>query len=127
MTGSKRRARDMLPKTLKRTVIDRPIVRLSVNASALEEFRLSECGRWEDHGCPYDRPDNKPLAYNLLGRFKTLIALVDQAEVNEVWWALCAGSFQVHRPRAATALAKRLRPYVSDKALLAEWPHPKGE
>jgi len=114
----------MVPATLKRPQRVPYVLRLCVKPSNLTEFQLSECGRWEDHGAPPDKPGSEPLAYNILGRFQAQIAFRDLTEIHEVWWSLCSGTFQVFKPRAAKALAKRLKPYVKDPALLAEWPFP---
>ena len=100
-----------------------PFVRLCAKSDAISEFALSEHGRWESHGEPVDCTGEEVMAFNILNRFRTTITMYSQEEVDEVWWSLCSGTFQVYRPRAARGIAKRLKPHVTKK-LLKKYPFP---
>lgn len=100
-------------------------IRVPIGRDALEEFSISECGRWEDAGRPEDgeewRDDEGeiggPLAYNILSRWKTRVEIRSAAEFREIAWALATGTFQVHKPRAAQALADRLKPLADERGI----------
>ena len=110
-------------------------IKLRVNPDPLGELVQSECGRWEDHGTPdhgvFDPArcecDDKPhpFVYLIANRYTTRLEIRDAAEAEEVYWAVCSGTFQLSHFKVARRIADALRPYVK-AATVRRWPAPTG-
>ena len=99
-----------------------PII-IPVSPAALEEFRESEWGAYEDAGCP-----EAGHVVNILERHKRKIEVRDATEAELVYVACCSGTFQIHDKgftrtahKIADALRVHVRPYW-----VRLWPVPSG-
>jgi len=59
-----------------------------MNPDKLEEYRMSEEGRFEDQS-------GGPYAYEILGRHKGTIEIRNVPELTEIYWTISMGTFQV--------------------------------
>jgi hypothetical protein len=118
-------------------------IRIRVAPRALEEFRDSEEGSWEDAGRRKDSLDEATGSlhvYCILGRHKGLIEVRDALEAETVYVAACSGTWQTRWSaeerrygegdgrgyfETACRVADLLRPYVRPETL-SHWVRPSG-
>jgi hypothetical protein len=103
---------------------------LKVNKYTLEQFQQSEYPSYEDYiEGSKTVGDNGLHQYDILIRYSSQIVIYNQEELQLVWYALCSGTFQADKPKAAKNLADKLLPYVKEycPAILNNWPYPSFE
>lgn len=109
-----------------------PII-LKMSTVALRELAESEEGSFSDSLTDSENgltPDREPRAhaYMIASRLKTRLAIFNDAEAIDVYYAVCSGTFQLTHYRAAVRIADWLRPVVarvSPKTVI-RWPAPSG-
>jgi hypothetical protein len=111
-------------------------LRLRITPRAIEEFKGSEEGSWEDHGGRADsrcRDIDSPHAYVILERYRTFIEIRDANEALCVYLAACSGTWQTTHGSGdgrgfyttACHVCDELRKFVPAQWLLY-WPRPAG-
>lgn len=105
----------------------------------LNELALCEEGSYDDAldaELRHETPERDPVnhTYVVARRHKRKLEIRNEAELADVWYALCSGTTQVHKPRAVDNLAAKMRPYVALAAQHHEcvrkvydiWQYPSG-
>jgi hypothetical protein len=83
-------------------------IKIRINPKALEEFRHSEYGSYEDSH--YDESHG----YMILGRHKGMIEVRNQREADDIYARVCSGTFLSIRRRRRTGFSARKH--------MAPWP-----
>lgn len=112
-------------------------IKIRINPIALEEFRDSEYGSFEDDEEGVTRSYSPLHAYEILGRAPAAIIVNDADEAAEIYWRVCSGTFQLNNQddgenrqyfKTACRIAAALRPAVQEAhpSVVAVWPAPSG-
>jgi len=76
-------------------------IKIKVASYLIDEFANCEQGRYEDHTHEPECPAcdgacaTEPFAYDILQRWRTMIEVRNQAEAEEIYWAVSSGTFQL--------------------------------
>lgn len=95
-------------------------LKIQINRTALEELSACEYGRYEDEGHP-DYDHARPHLETFIHRWRTQIEIRTQAELDEVFFSVCSGTFGMYHPRIALRIADTLYPHTTP-ALHAWYP-----
>jgi len=93
------------------------MIKIRINGDKLCEFQESELAAWQDDG----EPDFH--VYRILCRHNGMIEIKNRKELNEVWVALCSGTFQLHYYRCACRIAEELLKHTPERR---RWKYPTG-
>ena len=102
------------------------MIKIRVSKPALEEFKHSEYGSYEDAGCP-----DTGHVWCVLDRHSTVIEVRTDKEAAQVYEALVTGTFAL-REKGFLPTARRIADAVrdaarrADPALVEERPQPSG-
>ena len=106
------------------------MIKIRISKAALEEFKDSEYGSYEDADCP-----DTGHVWCILDRHSTVIEVRDDAEAAQVYEALVTGTFQIDNPaygqryfRTACRISDAVRDAArrADPVLVEERPRPSG-
>lgn len=107
-------------------------IRIKLSAAVLEKLGQCELGSWEDLNGDDPDPEgleSRPLeshTYAVVERSpKTVLVINNPAEAEDVYYAVCSGTFQLYYLRAARKIADRLRPHALPETVKL-WPGPSG-
>jgi hypothetical protein len=108
-------------------------IRIKLTAAVLEELGQCELGSWEDLNGedrdPDEDLDSRPLAshtYAVVERSpRTVLIINNQAEAEDVYYAVCSGTFQLYHLHSARRIANILRPHALPETVKL-WPAPTG-
>lgn len=108
----------------------------------IQELQSAELAAWEDHEAALHQgrqPSRVPLVYTVceraLGGRRAALVIENAAEAADVYYAVCAGTFQLleqptgrRQYKAACEIANQLRPIANtvDARMVALWPAPSG-
>lgn len=142
-----RQSSQTLPRSRLRVLVQQMITRILLARSTIASLALSEEGRHEDHesdladwnATPPEKRDQEDeprpalayvcamaaLASSASSRYATIV-IDDASAAEDLYYAVCSGTFQVRFPRQARRIADALRDRVlaTDPALVARWPAP---
>lgn len=102
------------------------MIKIRVSKPALEEFKHSEYGSYEDADCP-----DTGHVWCILDRHSGAIEIRDDDEAAEVYYALVTGTFAL-RDKGYLRTARRIADAVRDAArradpeLVQQYPQPDG-
>lgn len=108
------------------------LIKISMGRNLIDELAISEEAHYEDRENAagidltleiMDAGKCEKLAYLILQRFKTIIAIQDKAEAEEIYWAVSSGTFQIDHFRSACKIADALRPLVSERTARTYYPY----
>jgi hypothetical protein len=102
------------------------VIKVRVAKPALEEFKASEFGSYEDADCP-----DTGHVWCILDRHSAAIEIRNNDEAAEVYYALVTGTFALRDKgylRTARRIANAVRDAArrADPALVEQYPEPDG-
>ena len=107
-------------------------IRIKLRAPVLEELGQCELGSWEDLTGPDPDPEGliertlESHTYAVVERSpKTVLVINNADEAEDVYYAVCSGTFQLYFLRAAHKIADVLRPHALAETVKL-WPAPTG-
>jgi hypothetical protein len=103
-------------------------IKITMNVDLLDEFRHAEMPHWEDFHTlegevTEEGKSEEPFAFDILQRWRSQIEMRNPAEVAEIYYSACSGTFQLHHTRAAQTLVDTLIPYMryfSEREVLSD-------
>ena len=104
-------------------------IRIKVSAPILEELQHCEYPSWEDLTSGLSDPAERPLeshTYAVVKRSpRTVLVINTPEEADDVFYAVCSGTFQLYHYRTACRIADALKPHAKPETV-ARWRYPYG-
>lgn len=104
---------------------------IRLSARKIEELRECELGAYEDDEAKVEKGEEPDRAleshtYTVCKRATgAVLSIADADEAEDVYYAVCSGTFQLHHLSAARQIADLLRPYALPETVKL-WPRPEG-
>ena len=102
-------------------------ITIRMTRKTVSEFRECELGAYEDAENSPELFDEPPvlekMAYAILGRHESKIEIFDRDEMQEIWEAVCSGTFSLHHYSSACRVADILMEYQPDRSI---WRYPEA-